>query len=304
MSQPTGLAAWNPDPNSARIVEQVNAVLDEYEAYLPLTARQIFYRMVGAHHYDKTEKAYKRLLDKINRGRRAGLIRFSALRDDGVTANHGPGGWDDVDDVIRAIKNQGAAYRRDDRMANQPATVEVWVEAAGMVPQAARLTGDYSIPVYSSGGFNSTTMKYDAAGRILANARGGQETVILHVGDHDPSGVSIFDNLSIDVTELACDRGLGVDAWRMATFERVAVTEEQAIDLDLDSAPPKVTDSRSVNWIGETYQAEALDPGTLADIIAAAIDNHVDPDLYDELLEEEAAERADLTERLELAFGR
>ena len=35
----------------------------EYEDYLPLTIRQIFYRLVGAHEYEKTERAYERLIE-------------------------------------------------------------------------------------------------------------------------------------------------------------------------------------------------------------------------------------------------
>ena len=52
---------------------------------LPLTVRQIFYRLVGAHGYDKTEQAYARLGEHLNRARRAGLIEFDAIRDDGIT---------------------------------------------------------------------------------------------------------------------------------------------------------------------------------------------------------------------------
>ena len=55
----------------------------EYGAYLPLTVRQIFYRLVGAHGYEKTEAAYERLGEKIARARRAGIIEFGAIRDDG-----------------------------------------------------------------------------------------------------------------------------------------------------------------------------------------------------------------------------
>lgn len=301
MTQPIGLAPWNPTGDSKRIVGQVQEILEEYRQHLPLTGRQIFYRMVGAHGYDKTEKAYKRLLDKLNRARRAGLIPFDSLRDDGVTV-HRETGWESPDRVIEVLRRQADYYTRDDRLQNQDRTLEIWVEAAGMVPQAGRLADPYTIPVYSCGGFNSTTMKYDAARRFARNARQGRETVILHVGDHDPSGVSIFDNLREDVTTLAADLGLGAGAFASIEWERVAVTEDQAIEFDLDSAPPKATDSRSRNWIGETYQAEALDPGTLADVIQQAIDRHVDADLYRDLLDLEAEEREDLRERLLIAF--
>ena len=46
----------------AGLLGQVEAVLDEYADYLPLTVRQIFYRLVGAYGYEKTERAYARLV--------------------------------------------------------------------------------------------------------------------------------------------------------------------------------------------------------------------------------------------------
>jgi hypothetical protein len=41
-------------------------VLLEYVSCLPLTIRHIFYRLVGAHDYPKTEQAYTNLAQTIN----------------------------------------------------------------------------------------------------------------------------------------------------------------------------------------------------------------------------------------------
>ena len=84
MARARGLAPWQPRAKSLALLEQVNAVLDEYREHLPLTIRQIFYRLVGAHGYSKTETAYDRLGEMLNRARRAGFVRFDAIRDDGV----------------------------------------------------------------------------------------------------------------------------------------------------------------------------------------------------------------------------
>ncbi len=43
-----GYQPWSPDRATERILAQVNDVLDEYREHLPLTIRQIFYRLVGA----------------------------------------------------------------------------------------------------------------------------------------------------------------------------------------------------------------------------------------------------------------
>ena len=63
MSRPRGyLDDWNPRAKTRELLGQVEAVLDTYRAELPLTARQIFYRLVGSVGYPKDENAYGRLL--------------------------------------------------------------------------------------------------------------------------------------------------------------------------------------------------------------------------------------------------
>ena len=69
-SRPRGMASWTPQLKSQQLLDQVNAVLHEYQEHLPLTCRQIFYRLVGTYGYPKREQDYKTLLDKINRARR------------------------------------------------------------------------------------------------------------------------------------------------------------------------------------------------------------------------------------------
>src|SRR5215471_8150611 len=73
-----GFAPWAPRGTTLELLEQVRGVLDEYEDYLPLTIRQIFYRLVGAHNYEKTERAYGRLCEHLNRARRARIIPMAA----------------------------------------------------------------------------------------------------------------------------------------------------------------------------------------------------------------------------------
>ena len=69
-----------------------------------------------------------------------------------------------------------------------------------MVPQLARAVGDYGVTVYSSGGFDSVTLKYEAAVRI---AERDVPTVVLHVGDLDRSGLSLAQAAAEDVEAFA-----------------------------------------------------------------------------------------------------
>ena len=74
--------AYQPRTATRALIDRVLAVLIEYAAYLPLTVRQIFYRLVGAPDaaradggYPKTEQAYERLAETIGKASRASRFR-------------------------------------------------------------------------------------------------------------------------------------------------------------------------------------------------------------------------------------
>jgi hypothetical protein len=274
-----GYAEWTPRAKSQQLLEQVDAVLAEYADHLPLTIRQIFYRLVGNHGYDKTELAYDRLGELLNRARRARLVEFDNIRDDGVVVEI-PLAFTSREAFIRTAKRLAANYKMD-RQHGQAQYVELWVEAAGMVPMLAAVVGDYGIPTYSSGGFDSLTAKHDAAERIA-----GREvpTLILHVGDHDPSGLAMFQAVAEDVEAMA-DEDFGE-----VTFDRVAVTVDQIRRYNLPTAPAKAHDKRSA-WVGGgTVQAEALPPDVLVAEVRQAVTSLIDFDALREVQQQESAE--------------
>jgi hypothetical protein len=253
MARARGLASWQPRAKSLALLEQVNAVLREYIEHLPLTIRQIFYRLVGAYAYDKTEQAYDRLGEMLNRARRASFVRFDAIRDDGVDMR-APTAWNDADGLIEAIRNSITNFRLD-RQRGQPRRLLIAVEAAGMLPQVVRIAAPYGIPVQSSGGFDSLTAKH-ALTEFLSEWPAAE---VLHIGDHDPSGVHVFSSLAEDVRAICDDSEHAVDV----TFTRLAVTPKQIATLGLPTAPPKSTDPRRFDGV-ETVQAEAIPPDVLA----------------------------------------
>lgn len=79
------IAEYRPQAKTRRLLADAQAVLDEYQSYWPLTCRQIYYRLIGAHGYPKTEDFYARLCEHLANARRARVIPFDAIRDDGVT---------------------------------------------------------------------------------------------------------------------------------------------------------------------------------------------------------------------------
>jgi hypothetical protein len=273
-----GFAPWQPRAATKALLEQVQAVLAEYAEFLPLTVRQIYYRLVGAHDYEKTDEAYRRLGEHLTRARRARLIPMTAIRDDGG-ARHGGTGWTDAAAFLEHIRRMAAGYRQD-RTAGQPVRLMVLCEAAGMVPQLGRITDPFDIAVISSGGFESVAEQYALAREIAGEDR---PVEILHIGDHDPSGahliLSLMENIEAFVRELGGE----------VRFTRLAVTPEQITQFALPTAPPKPTDNRA--FAGQTCQVEALPPDILANILRSAIAMRLDFSAYERVLEQEETAR-------------
>lgn len=284
-TRPRGFAPWTPRPDTLALVAQVQAVLDEYAEHLPLTIRQVFYRLVGAHGFDKTERAYSRLCEAVNRARRAGLLSFSDFRDDGGTS-YSAGGYDGPASFLRSLRYQAEGFTLQ-RQQGQPVRLWILCEAAGMAPMLARTARPYGVPVLSSGGFDSLTAKHDLAHSL---ARCDAPAEVLHIGDLDPSGVHLFTALAEDVAAMV--RALD---GAPPSFTRLAVTREQAEDMSLPSAPPKPTDNRAFE--GQTVQAEAIPPDRLAAMVKGAIETRQDSDTMRDLLAREAEARADLIAR-------
>jgi hypothetical protein len=280
-----GFADWSPRQDTLELLARVNAVLGEYRDHLPLTLRQIFYRLVGAHGYEKTEQAYERLGEHLVRARRARIIPMKAIRDDGGTIIR-PNMWASAEEFVAAVRAQASRLVLD-RTEGQKTRLAVICEAAGMAPQLARVAKPYGVTVMSSGGFDSVTEKHAFAEEIAADDR---PTEVLHIGDHDPSGAHMALSYWEDIE--AFTDALGGEV----SLSRLAVTPEQIARYRLPTAPPKATDRRAFH--GQTCQAEALAPDVLADILRTAIEQRIDLRAYERVLRRERQVRRELSERL------
>ena len=278
-----GYAPWQPRPDTEAVLRASLAVLDEYRQHLPMTLRQVFYRLVGTAMIGKTEADYARLCEMMNRARRAGLVPWDVIRDDGADID-APTGYISPEHFI-AEALDADYYRRRPR-EGQPLNVLVLTEAAGMLPMVANAVRDLGASVASSGGFDSVTFK-----RSLAERARKESLAILHVGDHDPSGVHVYSSLVEDVSAFAIDLPGRIE------FDRVAVLPSHIEQYDLPTAPPKKTDRRSFD--GDTVQAEALPPDVLVSLVRQAVIERTDMALMEDVRQLEALER----DRIEQAFA-
>ena len=239
-----GYVPWDPRPDQGgELLRDVQSVIAQYQAQLPLAIRQIYYVLLGKFGYPKGRQFERRLSYVMNRGRRARLIDFDHIRDDTSVVYQEPW-YADIDHYYRVELERRKGFKRD-RMADQPFAIEVHVEARGLGPQIYNVTRDFSIRVYPAGGKAHLTDKHEMAQRIVA--RGDQRTIVLSLGDFDPHGISTFEHLAADVhafVEVDHDPS-HLDAY----FHRAALTEEQVTEYQLIKEPTS-PNPRPITWAG------------------------------------------------------
>jgi hypothetical protein len=289
---------WKPLDATKIMPGRVKQIIEEYADQLPLTVRQIYYRMIAQWHYPKGKEFESSLYGMLDNARRAREIAFADIRDDGIM---GGGGWPTCpEDVLYEWSAQAQNYTRDVQ-DGQSLRAQVWCEAAGMIPQLTRVCDPYSIPVYSCGGFGSLTSIRQIVDSCIYDTDG--KTVLLHLGDCDPSGYSIFQAMVEDVAEfLEEDRRF---AGQVFEFERVAITLDQVEEHKLEADLITTNDTRSQVWrkqgLTHKVEIEALAPNAIAELLRAAIERHVDVEHIKRVRVEERGERDALRDTAELA---
>lgn len=281
---------------SLAIIAKANEIVANYQRQgFSLTLRQLYYQFVSRDLIANRMTEYKRLGSIINDGRLAGLIDWNAIED--RTRNLQASDYDSGDpDTWLAGIYEGFSKARWD---NQPYAVEVWVEKdalIGIVESAAR---PLAVPYFACRGYTSQSELWGAAMRMVRHAKAGKETVILHLGDHDPSG--------IDMTRDIDDRMFMFCRYHGVTppeIKRLALNMDQVEQYGPPPNPAKLTDSRANDYIAkfgdESWELDALEPQVLADLITANIEPLIDRDLWTEVEDVEEAGR----ERLKLVADR
>lgn len=239
------------------------------------------------------------------------LIPFQWIRDErGKT--HEVTSFEDADDFTESLMNW-IEHLQMDRREGQPELLEIWCEAAGMVPLMREIAQPFGLRVSSGGGYDSVTAKHKLAQRVANHFRQTrQATRVLHIGDFDPSGEGMFHTLEEDVGEMVWQL-LGLDVLNM---ERVGLTEDQVIEMGVETAPPKPTDSRRRRFVAEhqtirdhlgsddiTAQLEALTPDELDALVRGAIESRLDRDALQQVEDSEEGLRNALYERYNLIQG-
>lgn len=264
---------------SLELIRRINTVITDYEAQgYSLTLRQVYYQMVARDIIPNNERSYKNLGALINDARLAGLIDWNAIED--RTRNiRGRTHWEKPGDVIKA-----AAYNYHlDYWQGQDNYVEVWVEKDALVGVVGRVCDHMDIKYFSCRGYVSQSEMWVAAKRLEKRQREGKNIVLLHLGDHDPSG--------IDMSRDILDR-LNVFETDDIEFKRLALNMEQVEEYNPPPNPTKLTDSRATKYLSdfghECWELDALEPKVIDALIKDNVLKFRDEKNYKQIKEKEA----------------
>ena len=316
---------WRPAPDVMIDVRRAEALCRQYAADgYDLTLRQLYYQFVANDWISNNLKSYKRLGEIVNRARLAGLIDWYHLVD--RTRNLlGTSHWRRPGSVI----NSAAAGYRLDKWADQPVRVEIWVEKEALAGVVGRVAQQTDLDYFSCRGYVSQSEQWRAGRRLAGYIENRQRVVVLHLGDHDPSGIDmtrdITDRLRTFIAQdYANDRGgingepvddidevfediaagLGCDPDEVFEVRRIALNIDQVRQYSPPPNPAKLTDSRANGYVArhgyDSWELDALPPDVLAAIITGHIDGLRDDELYADVEAREARDR----ELLSTAAGR
>lgn len=268
---------------SLETIERVNAIVAEYQAQgYELTLRQVYYQLVARGFIPNNERSYKNLGNLINDGRLAGLIDWYAIVD--RTRNlRGNSHWDCPEDVIDSARY---SYMLD-RWENQPNYVEVWVEKDALIGIVSQICRELDVPHFSCRGYTSQSEMWSAAQRFIRQNHRESRTII-HLGDHDPSGI----DMTRDIQE-RMDM-FGADVY----VKRIALTMEQIEKFNPPPNPTKLSDARASGYIAEygheCWELDALEPKVITSLIRDEVTALRDSDLLYEIEHKEETDKSNI----------
>ncbi|MFE9099791.1 hypothetical protein [Actinomadura geliboluensis] len=277
-------------PNSEAIIRRAEEICRDYaQQGFDLTLRQLYYQFVARGWLANKQTEYKRLGSIINDARLAGLLDWNYIVD--RTRNlRGLSHWDNPDAIIRAT----AYGYLTDRWANQAHRVEVWIEKDALVGVISQACERADVDYFSCRGYTSQSELWGAARRLRRYEDAGQKPIVIHLGDHDPSGIDMTRDIEERLELFECG----------AQVIRIALNMDQVEQYDPPPNPAKLTDSRARGYIraygSSSWELDALDPTTLDTLITTEIARWRDDAQWDAdtaVMEDERSLLEDVSQR-------
>jgi ParB/RepB/Spo0J family partition protein len=280
------------------LLEAIQRICEEHRSYWPLTDRRVHYQLLNIRPlrhaakpdsvYGNNKESYRAAIDLLTRGRLEGLIQWGALSDETRPvivwdAHRSPQTFLD-----RELKNFLRGYWRE-LLQSQPNHIEIVGEKNTIEGIIRPIAERYTIPFTIGRGYCSLDPRRQLVERFSRS--GKEKLVLLMLSDFDPDGEEIGHSFA---------RSLRDDFWikeSQIQAIKVGLTRTQVDELGL---PPnmlaKPSSSNYNRFLGQhgrhAYELEAVDPGTLQQMLERAIQSVIDHDAFNAEIEAEKADAA------------
>ena len=283
-------------------------VCQEYQAQgLDITLRQLYYQGVARKLLPSGMESYNRLKEVLSSARLKGEFPLHWMTDRTRTSWPGRTTKNNVN-VDRALARAADAVRAlpdqlldRDPWFGQPNHVSVWFEKDALSGVFESACASLGVSYLACRGDTSHATIYQWLSQVcpalgIDNAGGWQDArgnahkglakraVVLYFGDHDPTGIRI--PRTLEATARAFMGIMGVDF--PLEFKRVALTLDQARELNLPPFPAKVKAADYAKYVEEfgtddAWELDALDPATLVHMVQNEVNALFDQVLYAKL---------------------
>lgn len=260
---------------SLKLINTINSIIDEYKrSGDTMTVRQLYYQLVARDIIPNTERSYKNTTNLVNEARMCGLIDWSAI-EDRTREFTKRSSWTSPAQILRSA----ASSYHEDMWASQKQRVVVIVEKEALVGVLQRLCHTLDLPMLAARGYpSSTVLREFVLSDVFPAVRAKQKIVILHLGDHDPSGIDMTRDLTKRFETFAEFVAGSV------TLHRIALTWEQIEEKKPPPNPAKSSDSRFNGYadrFGESsWELDALSPTYLRELVERHTNQYIDQELW------------------------
>jgi len=267
------------------LIRKASEIAEEYAAQgYDLTLRQLYYQFVARDILPNSDKSYDRLGVAVSDARLAGLLDWDRIVDRTRSVAGGSTDWVSPSNIIEVSADQ---YQRDLwEASDQTFRPEVWVEKEALAGVIARAANGFQAPYFSCRGYVSQSAMWRAGQRFQEQLARGYTPVVIHLGDHDPSG--------LDMTRDIRER-LQMFVGEPIEVQRIALNMDQIEEFQPPPNPAKLSDARAQGYVAEygyeSWELDALEPSVLERLIKEAVEPLVDQTAWD------AADANDQVER-------
>lgn len=251
-------------------IDKALSVIQEYrDQGFVMTVRQVYYQMVARGYAPNSVQSYDNVQNLLNNMRLAGVLDWDAIEDrtrDVISRSH----WHGVKTMLQSATD----WYFEDMWAEQPYFIIALLEKEALAGIFQSVLDPLDIPLLPARGYISSTSLRDLAKQRMLRAR--RQVLVLHFGDHDPSGM----DMSRDLRERLEMFTRGMDF----EFRRMALTMQQVEENNPPPFPAKISDSRYQGYVSEygvdSWELDALSPEYLKGVIEGAVHPLIDWDQW------------------------